>query len=1232
MEQKGKNGMFELFQSNKTVTIYVSENENSAVQIAANNLLCDIKKVFGCDAIQSNEIEQSNIVIGTITMDKIAEWTNKNNLDLRKMQAEDSSNHWEAFLLQVKDDVLSIIGENRRGTIYGIYDLCEQIGVSPWYYWADVPVKTKTSFSLPNDYCKADWPSVQYRGIFINDEEELNDWAKLHTKDGTIGPVAYEKIFELLLRLKANYIWPAMHVNYFNENPINNKLADEMGIVVGTSHCDMLLRSNQNEWTPWIESKGYTDAVYDYSIEGRNREILKEYWRESIEQNKDYEVCFTMGMRGIHDSGFHTKTIDDNPALSEEEKKSAKVELLGQVIRDQRELLIEVLGEEKGREALQTFVPYKEVLDLYNNGLELPEDITLIWANDNYGHMRRFPNESERKRSGGSGLYFHASYWAAPGTAMSYLFINSTPLAHTGNELRKSYESGIRKIWVLNIGGLKPVEQDMEYFIYYGWNAGKETATTLNAFEFTKQWINANFSGNLGEEAAELYEIFAQVTNVRKIEHMNNYVFSQTAYGDEAGRRLMRLEEIFERGNELLKKLPKEEQAAFFQLFLMKIHASYYTNHEYYYADRSILSYDRGNMQAADRYVELSVKMMNYRRRMLHFYNKKMSDGKWNLMLTPESFSPPPTALYPVRKPALKIEGSSLCVDIWNEKNELHYSIYGMSQKWIGLGNQGEGNIPFHIEVKEGKEFIYISETEGILEDEKRIMVSVVNAKIHAGAKGLLIVHDLRNNVDYPVSLQIEEKWNVPENFTGYIEADGYVSIPADGYQNNILSERAIKSGDTNKDNQSTKRGINEVAAKGGFIKVPGLGRYQGAAMMAWNPSLCAFDEDFATNPYLEYQIYLKNSSNCLLEIYRFLTLDSMGRIRFGIGIDDESPILVESETRDEWIGNWQESVFNNGEKILINLPSLSQGAHTLKLFMVDNYVTFSKLVIYTEDKKHSNLGPITSKKTGKNFTEYGFEMPLVNWNQLEQLCNEFYQTKEEEVPLPNTLYADKEFFEHRERQVYSKCLQFPQKELGNKRYEKLWKSTKNKNILQEFGTGVFTEEDGIVAIEAEYALENSENAYITKSKEEAPISWSHLQAETNGRTGFAMHVDKAGILWKDSQASPGLHYKINIQNSGTYHVWMLIRYYSGTSDSCYLALDGEVQPLSEQFNRGNLHTYNTEQVYYWCLMSDMLLSKGEHVFSILARKSELRIDRIFLSQSDELPPDDVMWKDSLRK
>jgi hypothetical protein len=1203
--------MLELFKREDTVHIYVSEKENSAVQLAVENLLRDIGWVCGCTAVLSQEIDKCKVIIGTLDNHAaISEVMQKKQLSVDLMKKEDGAFHWEAYLQEVVDGVLYIVGTNRRGTIYGIYDLCESMGVSPWYYWADVPVKSKDSFYIPANHLKADWPSVQYRGIFINDEEELDDWAKLHTPDGTIGPATYKHVFELLLRLKANYIWPAMHVNYFNGNRENGALAERMGIVVGTSHCDMLLRSNQNEWEPWIQSKGYTDAIYDYSIEGRNREILKEYWRESVELNKNYEVCFTMGMRGIHDSGFHTKAIDEDTSLNEEQKKEAKVALLAQVIRDQREILKEVLGEQKGEEALQTFVPYKEVLKLYDRGLDLPEDVTLIWANDNFGHMRRYPDEKERTRVGGNGLYFHSSYWANPGSAMSYLFINSVPLAHTGNELKKSFESGIRKIWVLNVGGLKPIEQDMEFFLRYGWDASKETERYTNSYRFTEQWINSNFSGNHGAEAAELYETFAQVTNVRKIEHMASNVFSQTAYGDEAGRRLQRLEDIFRQGNAILNSLPEEEREAFFQLFLMKIHASYYTNHEFYYADRSTLSYDRGNMQAADRYSELSLQMTDHKRRMLHFYNKKMSGGKWDGILTPESFPPPPTAMYPATKPALKISGSGLRVDLWNEEDILSFSVYGQTQKWMELGNQGEGSIPFRIEIREGADWIVLSETEGTLQTEQRIVVSVVDPLQHSGMQGLIHVIDQRNGTVTPIKVQIEEAYSPPEG-SAYLEADGYVSMPATGFDRSNLTH-----------------GSN--AMNRGWVTVPGIGRYEGAALMAWNSELRPLDGELKDNPYVEYDFYLQQSGKFTLEVFRFLTLTSQGRIRFGIGVDDEESILVESETRDEWLGAWKDSVFNNGEKITVQLPYLTAGKHSLKLYMVDNYVTITKLVIYTKPKRENNLGPVTSRHNQALTVEYGSESPDVNWNEVEQLCKHFYRTDIEEVPPLNLLYATREFFQTID-QIFMKCDQVPQAALGAKRYAHIGEAGGPKDVIKEFGTGLFVEQDGIVAIEAEYALENSENAYLTPSQDGSQMTWSHLLAETNGRTGFAMHVAEPGLLWEQPELAPAMHYRMSISNPGEYRVWLLLRHHNGQSDSCYLSLDGQVKPLSELSAGGKLHTYNTAQVYYWCFLTDLDISAGEHIFSILARKSQLRVDRIYLTRGDELPPADAEWKDSPR-
>jgi hypothetical protein len=783
-------------------------------------------------------------------------------------------------------------------------------------------------------------------------------------------------------------------------------------------------------------------------------------------------------------------------------------------------------------------------------------------------------------------------------------------------------------MWILNIGGLKPVEQDMEFFLRYGWEAGKETGITKNTLKFTEHWINTNFSGNNGAEAAELYETFAQVTNVRKIEHMKNYVFSQTAYGDEAGRRLLRLEDTFRRGNAILKSLPMEERAAFFQLFLMKIHASYYTNHEFYYADRSILSYEDGNMQAADKYVEFSVRMTDFKRRMLHFYNKKMSDGKWEGMLTPESFPPPPTAMYPARKPALKIGGSSIKVKLWNEEDILKFYLYGQRQKWIELGNQGEGSIPFTLSLEEGADWITLSEKEGTLETEKRILVTVKEPKEHAGMKGLITVQDQRNGTTFSIEVQVEEAMKIPEGFSGYIEADGYVSMLAEAY------DRCVPCNITKiKDEKSS------------WIRVPGLGRYEAAAMMAWNDKLQPMEGELKNNPHLEYNIFLKRDGKHMLEIYRFLTLDSTGRIRFAVAVDDKEPIIVETDTRDEWVGRWQESVFDNGEKIMVELPYMAEGSHCLRLYMVDNYVTITKLVIYTTCKKKSNLGPAISKhkhrlasreavevsESTRMVTEYGMESPNANWEEIEHLCTGFYNTKEEEVLPLKVVYASTNYNKNKD-QTFLKCLEQPQTTLGEKRYEELWKCSGKKDIIKEFGSGIFVETDGVVAIEAEYALENSENAFLTASKDGMDLLWSHLQAETNGRTGFAMHVEEEGILWEDPEKAPGMHYKISINNSGVYKIWMLIRHYNNKSDSCYLSLDGETRPLSEQYKKGNQYSYNTSYVYYWCLLSDLEISEGEHIFSILARKSQFRVDRIYLTKGDELPPVDELWRDSIRK
>ena len=498
------------------VKLVCSEKETEAVQYAVNSLRRDLMRVLDAKINADVNLPMKEIYVGTA---RVADYA-----------ACCENGHKEAFTIKVEGDVLYICGADRRGTIYGIYDFCQNVlGVSPWYFFGDVPVKEKFSVELPEGYEKSDYPSVEYRGIFINDEEELEHWVQRYMGEETIGVKTYQHIFELLLRLKLNYIWPAMHVNSFNIKQENGALANRMGIVVGTSHCDMLMRSNNREWKPWIAKKGYEGVEYDYSIPGRNREILQEYWRESVEQNKDFEVSYTLGMRGIHDSGFEVRGLEGKTG---EELLKAKIQLLTDVMTYQYEMLGEVLR----KDTQKNFVPYKEVLELYDNGLEVPEDMTLIWVNDNYGYVRRYPGEKEKARKGGNGIYFHNSYWAPPGN--SYLFICSIPLAHTRNELKKAYEEGIRKLWVTNFGAIKPLEQQLSFYAAYAWSAGREDAETENEQLFLENWINQTFSGNYGKELAPLLVKFDQLTNVRKLEHMDSDVFSQVSYGDEGAGRL----------------------------------------------------------------------------------------------------------------------------------------------------------------------------------------------------------------------------------------------------------------------------------------------------------------------------------------------------------------------------------------------------------------------------------------------------------------------------------------------------------------------------------------------------------------------------------------------------------------------------------------------------------------------------------------------------------------------
>ncbi len=1119
------------------VRIIMSRKESDAVKIAAQNLRMDLKKVLRVRFAEDAENGDIPLIfVGTLGVSELlqpyvsrADFTDENGA-LRK----------EAYLLKVCENCLIIAGSDRRGTIYGIYELSEMLGVSPWYFWADVPVRERDSFSLRDGYRKFDYPGIEYRGIFINDEEELERWVRLHMGEDTIGVKTYEKIFELLLRLKGNYIWPAMHVNSFNVKKENGALADKMGVVVGTSHCDMLMRSNNREWKPWLEKKGYTDVKYDYSIEGRNREILQEYWRESVEQNQDFEISYTLGMRGIHDSGFETENLHAETA---EELRQLKIKLLEQIIQDQEEIISGVLENVPGMEkdagkhggradsVMKLFIPYKEVLELYDNGLQLPEDLTLVWSNDNYGYIRRYPSQKAQKRKGGNGIYYHNSYWAPPGR--SYLFISSIPLAQTKYELEKAYDYGIRKLWVTNMGAIKPLEQEMEFVLRLGWETGKEDASiaectigrgfqmpmvqlsaeeepkriwrrTADVNDYLADWIDRNFTGSHGLETAALLNDFAQVTNTRKIELMEEDVFPQTGTVNEAAVRFNKLHALYQKGNAIYESLPEEERAAFFEMVLMKIHAAYYTAAMYYFADRSAMLAGTDAEKEQAQCVKYPRFFEDMRRRMLLYYNEKMCDGKWDGMVTPEDFPPPRTSMFPAAVPPVK--------NTLKQKTQAHSCTEAEGQK----------------------------SQAGCLSGKEQ------------GLDGAEIQKEAEKYEDVTIEKDI-------------------AAVSADSLSENNKSA--------------------------GWHVIKHLGRGGGDLLEAYEPGAA-----------ISYQVILPVDGDYILELHRYPSLNSVGRIRIRVQADDGEEQLLESLSNDEWRGNWELNTLDQVDRLYLKLPGLSAGRHEIHFRVVDRYFAFSGFVLYPLN--HSGKVNCISFRSGDD--------TLPGKDCVEEAQNIWYS----DLPLsPRPLIRAR--WESGGDSLGATDEQLPMEEALGK--EAVTKITAEELLAK--GECIFTECDGSVKIDAFAAWGqtafahavtddcipcNRPNAYMTN------YAWAYCASETHDRSGIAMHIREKNREWDTPETAPSLHYRFSC-TGGAYTIWALTYVTCAKNGRFAVSIDDTPVTKDRLYRGGNLWKYEAEHIWRLTPIAKVKLTAGEHLFSFSAFASGLRVDRFMIESTSVL-------------
>ena len=675
----------------------------------------------------------------------------------------------DGFRISINDKKQIVIeGHNGRGAAYGLLELSRMAGVSPWVWWGDVIPERKVRLSLPDTFSYEHIPSVAYRGIFINDEDwSLRNWAwKTYENNGVfgqMGPKTYKAIFQLLLRLRANTIWPGMHTGtpgFFTVKG-NKEMADSCGILIGTSHCEPLLRNNVAEWDH--VSRG----PYNYIT---NREQVQQYWIERLKEVKGSEEFFTIGMRGIHDGSMEgVKT------------KKEKLEGLQQVIDDQRELIKKYYRKDVER-VPQVFIPYKEVLEILESGLRVPDDVTLMWCDDNYGYMTRLSDEEQQKRSGGGGVYYHLSYWGRP---HDYIWLTTTQPGLVYSEMKAAYDHNCRKLWIVNVHDPKVAAYDLEFFLDMAWDVNSIQPQTID--QHLQRWLCTQFGEEAGKLLFPAMKEFYRLCGIRKPEfmgwtqvelsdrkayprgrsHVIDTEFSETEFGNEMDRYLQQYSDISQKVTQLEKNVRPELRDAYFAHVKYPVMASKAMAEKMLYAQKARSRYQGQTdkvMEGREDYMKImataSVRAYREIQTLTRQYNA-MGNGKWQgiMNMMPRDlpvFNPPTLPYLPedltLKAPALK--ESTPAGNDFVAKNAYSYSQASDGCQPI----QMLGHSMNAVSIPKGSELIYEFESPLPLEGQGEAVLYTAMIPTQPNDKG-----DLRYQVqldnEEPVVISLKEKY-----------------------------------------------------------------------------------------------------------------------------------------------------------------------------------------------------------------------------------------------------------------------------------------------------------------------------------------------------------------------------------------------------------------------------------------------------------------------------------------
>lgn len=944
---------FGLVANGAAVPILLDGKDATVVHKAAQLLVQDVASITGvAPALLTDIPQRANALIIAGTMD---------SRHIQKLSAQHTDHFahlrgkWEHYDIREITNpfkgvskALLIVGSDRRGTAYGILELSRRMGISPWVWWADVAPEQRADISIPLHPTTFKGPSVKYRGVFLNDEDwGLERWASLtyEPEVGDMGPRTYAKIFELLLRLRANTIWPAMHSSTepFYSFPNNKKVADDYAIVIGTSHAEPMLSNINTEW----DHK--TMGEYRYDTNAAN---IKALFSKRVKETAAYEGIYTMGMRGEHDS----------PMIVGEDDTAAQVQLLQQVIGDQRALL-ERSFKKDPRNVPQAFIPYKEVLDYYQNGLELPEDITLVWTDDNYGYIRQLSTEAEQQRSGGAGVYYHTSYWGRP---HDYLWLNSTHPVLLWSEMSKAFSFGAEQQWILNCGDIKPHEYNTELFLDMAWDMdGFKTSDSVTAH--LNDWVATKFGPAQAQAITDLLMENNRLSFIRRPEFMawsqvepvtknKQTQMTQLHYGDEVSLRTAAYENLMSASHEIYQNIPEHLKDAFFQLVHYPVAAAANHNLKWLYHYKNAFSAKQGRASALWFAKKATKAHENVQELTAHF-NSTIKQGKWRHMMNASPRYLPvfdaPLTLLPRENTekglGLALEGYEMEANTKTVNSFANvlpvFSAYTKNRYFIDLFGKGDTTLYWKAIPKDP--WIQLSQITGHLTaqtPEERLWVSLDWPTVPQALdrKEPPLGHDhqlippsykVNSAIDFisgkdTITVGVSAynpKFAALENYTGFVEDKGFVSIHAEHFS-------------------KSKKGVGAS-----WEKYSGLG-YSGAVMAALPSTAVAqvsIADILANSPSLSYDFYTFNFGTAKVYVRAVPTHPQHKDygVRIAVAIDGSEPVIMDLATFGR-SGEWKENVLRNMATGAVDQVIDRAGPHTLTLWMVDPGLLLDKVLI----------------------------------------------------------------------------------------------------------------------------------------------------------------------------------------------------------------------------------------------------------------------------------------------